>query len=523
MAQSDNAVVKFMERLLAGLLPVAAPPLARWLCARAGLETAVLTDRQHGFDAACYERSAGRRFRSRRGALSHYLLIGSASGLLPRPDFDPLAYRRQNPDVAATGYEPFAHYLRFGRGEYRLTRPGAAAQEPDAIPDVSSLRAQQPRHSPAAARVDVVIPLHGARPLTLRTLESVLQAKVATPYELTVIDDASPDRALRHDLEALARAGHLTLLTNERNIGFVATANRAFALHPERDVVLLNSDTRVYGNWLDRLVTALHCTPTTATASPLSNAATILSYPIFLCSDQSLADADFAAIDGHCARLGHAPVELPTAHGFCMAVRRACLAAIGPFDLGNFGRGYGEENDFSLRAIAHGWRHVAAADVFVWHRGGASFGIEREARIEAAQRTIERLHPGYAASVRDFILADPLANLRCALDIARIRHDPRRKVLRLDVAADAAASGDELTLALVSDIAPHAGFFRIVVSNLGAVPNLPRFSRQAVANLAFTMQSLDVRELRRQSPRRGLSILERLACRAAEKAGIPIL
>lgn len=521
-AQSDNVVVNFKERLLAGLLPVAAPPLARWLCDRAGLDDAVLTDRQDGFDAACYGRAAGRRFWSRRSALLHYLLIGSAAGLRPRPDFEPLAYRRQNPDVAEAGYEPFAHYLRFGRAERRLTRPDEPIQEAEAILDLPRLLARLPGHPPRAARVDVVVPVYGARQLTLRALESVLQAKVTTPYELTVIDDASPDRALRKDLEALARAGHLTLMTNEHNIGFVASANRAFALHGERDVVLLNSDTRVYDNWLDRLLAVLHSTRTTATASPLSNAATILSYPIFLCDDHSLGDADSAAIDRHCARLGHAPVELPTAHGFCMAVKRACLAGIGPFDLGNFGYGYGEENDFSLRAIAHGWRHLAAADVFVWHRGGASFGTEREARIVAAQQAIERLHPGYAATVRDFISADPLAKLRCALDIARICNDARRKVLCLGATAESVASCADLKLTLVSDIAPYAGFFRIVAPEFGPIPNLPRFSGHAVDDLALAMQSLDVRELRRQSTTPGLAILEGLACRAAEQAGIRV-
>ncbi len=367
-----------------------------------------------------------------------------------------------------------------------------------------------------------MIPVHGARRLTLRTLESVLQADVATPHELTVIDDASPDLALRHDLEALARAGHLTLLTNDRNMGFVATANRAFMLHGERDVVLLNSDTRVYGNWLDRLMAALHGTAMTATASPLSNAATILSYPHFLCDNHSLADADFAAIDRYCAGLTHAPVELPTAHGFCMAVKRACLARIGLFDEKNFGRGYGEENDFSLRAIADGWRHVAAADVFVWHRGGASFGAERQARIEAAQQTIERLHPGYAAVVSDFIVADPLAGLRCALDVARIRADARPKLLCLGAVAGASARREELRLALVSDIAPHAGFFRIVASEFGAIPNLPRFAGQAVDDLARTMRSLGVQELRQRSPRHGSTALARLARLASEQAGVRV-
>ena len=73
--------------------------------------------------------------------------------------------------------------------------------------------------------------------------------------------------------------------------------------------------------------------------------------------------------------------------------------------------------------------------------------------IEAAQQTIERLHPGYAAAVRDFIMSDPLAKLRCALDIARIREDARPKVLCLGAADHpACARRDELRLALVPDI-----------------------------------------------------------------------
>lgn len=515
--QSVNPVVSFIDRLLTGPLPVAVPPLAHWLCARSGLNDTVLADRQGGFDVAHYERSVGRSFWSRRAALLHYLLVGSPAGLQPRPDFDPVAYRRANPDVTAAGYEPFAHYLRFGRDERRLTRPDEALGEPGSMPDLASLLAQAPHHNPAAARVDVVIPVYGARRLTLRTLESVLLAKVATPYELTVIDDASPDLALRDDLEVLARAGRLTLLTNDHNMGFVATANRAFGLHADRDVVLLNSDTRVYGNWLDRLMAALNSTAMTATASPLSNAATILSYPLFLCDSHSLSEADFAAIDGHCARLAHAPVELPTAHGFCMATKRACLARVGLFDQDNFGQGYGEENDFSLRAVADGWRHVAAADVFVWHRGGASFGAEREARIEAAQQTIERLHPGYAAAVRQFIRADPLADLRCALDIARVREDARPKVLYVGAGDEAPPCGRELKLALVPDIAPYSGFFRVVASELGPISNLPRFAGKGVDDLARTLQSLGVQELR-QSAGRGSSDLARLARRAAEQA-----
>ena len=39
-----------------------------------------------------------------------------------------------------------------------------------------------------------------------------------------------------------------------------------------------------------------------------------------------------------------------------------------------FAQGYGEENDFCIRARHLGWRHVAVPGVFVAHAGAGSFG-----------------------------------------------------------------------------------------------------------------------------------------------------
>lgn len=433
--------------------------------------------RQHGLapgtvDLAHYAHSAGRSFSSWDAAAFHYLAVGSARGWSPRAGFSPADYRRHNPDVALAGYEPFAHWLRFGRDEGR----DAAAPADPAPPDIRHLLTHR-RPDTSHATVDVVVPVYGSRALALRAIDSVLAAATRESFELVVVDDASPDPLLRSELGALAEAGLITLMENERNVGFVGAVNRGLALHPRRDIVLLNSDTRVFGDWLDRLLAALR-TPRTATATPLSNAATILSYPASLCENRLSAGTDIAQWDSLCAAIEMPVVEIPTGVGFCMAVRRACLDQIGAFDQERFGRGYGEENDFCLRATAAGWRHVAATGLFVWHRGGTSFGQERETLVKAAQATIETLHPGYAATVRRFIQDDPLQPARRALDVARIRADPRRKRLsfeRVGLAGIACPDGrDVLEIVLVPDIPPYAGQYRLVPQGFGAVPNLPR-------------------------------------------------
>ena len=56
-------------------------------------------------------------------------------------------------------------------------------------------------------------------------------------------------------------------------------------------------------------------------------------------------------------------LNIPTAVGFCMSIRRDCFDDVGIFDEALFARGDGEENDFCLRAVKRGWRNVLAAVV----------------------------------------------------------------------------------------------------------------------------------------------------------------
>lgn len=274
--------------------------------------------------------------------------------------------------------------------------------------------------------IDVVVPIHGASALTRRCVESVLatRGRMRQAFDLVLIDDSSTEAGMRDFLAELEGQAGIVLLRNVHNLGFVATANRGMALHPERDVVLLNSDTEVANDWLDRLHACAYREAGIGTVTPFSNNATICSFPV-CCADNPLPPGmTVAGLDALFARVNAGRyLDLPTAVGFCMYIRRACLHAVGPFDEVRFGRGYGEENDFCRRAGAVGWRNVLAADTFVFHDGGVSFGAEREVLIARADATLAALHPDYFDAVKDFVRNDPAAPLRRSVEIemARLR------------------------------------------------------------------------------------------------------
>ncbi|MDJ0877529.1 MAG: glycosyltransferase [Halieaceae bacterium] len=280
--------------------------------------------------------------------------------------------------------------------------------------------------------IDIIVPVYDGLEEVRDCLTSVLDSRQVAPCEVTVINDASPNAEVTSYLRELARDQRLTLLENESNLGFVRTVNRGMSLNPERDVVLLNSDTVVHGNWLDRLVAQAYAADEIGTVTPFSNNAEICSFPR-LCDTNAADSADqLPLVDSVLAEaLTGRSVDIPTAVGFCMYIRRACIDAVGLFDADTFGRGYGEENDFCMRAAREGWRHILAADCYVRHVGGVSFSEHKQALIGKALEILDRRYPTYHADVARWIETDPPYALRCKGLLEVLRQDPRQKVLAI--------------------------------------------------------------------------------------------
>lgn len=267
--------------------------------------------------------------------------------------------------------------------------------------------------------VEIIVPIYNAVGHVRDCLDALLRH---LPEEATVqlVDDASTDAAIsdllaEHPIRGVDR---VALHVNARNQGFVATVNAAIA-RTTTDVVLLNSDTRVTSGWLQRLQRCALSTPEVASVTPWSNNAEICSLPEFCKANRVPADID-ALADAIAAAGQPTYPRLPTAIGFCMYIRRAAWVIAGEFDVATFGRGYGEENDWCLRASELGFLHLLCDDAYVAHVGGASFAdTGHRPGGEQLRRLLER-YPHYNDLIASFIQSDPLAPRRQA-----IASDPR--------------------------------------------------------------------------------------------------
>lgn len=248
--------------------------------------------------------------------------------------------------------------------------------------------------------VAIVVPVYNAPDAVAACLDSVL-AQTRGPARLIVIDDASPDATIAPLLARYAGRRGVTLLRNERNLGFTATANRGIEAADRADVVLLNADTEVAAHWLDGLRRAAWAAADTASATAVSDNAGAFSVPElehynpfpdkWTFSHAALAVRQAA---------GSAYPRLPTGNGFCLYLKREALDAVGLLDAQAFAQGYGEENDWCQRAEAAGWRHVIAGDVLVRHARSQSFGDERRLSLgETGMAVLRARWPRYEAEV----------------------------------------------------------------------------------------------------------------------------
>lgn len=251
------------------------------------------------------------------------------------------------------------------------------------------------------AGVDIVICVHNAPEDVERCLTSVIQ-HMQPADRIIVVDDGSETQTAQIIDRIAETSQQVTVIRHDEPIGYTRAANVGLKTSEADLVILLNSDTIVTPNWSRKLLQVASQGTYVGIVGPMSNAASFQSIPRIRDPETGkLAINDLPEgktildMNELCEKYGYAdsfPL-VPLINGFCMGITRRVIETIGYLDEESFPMGYGEEDDYSQRALDAGFMHAVATHCYVYHAKSKSFGHERRNTLaKAGGENLRRKH-----------------------------------------------------------------------------------------------------------------------------------
>jgi len=399
--------------------------------------------------------------------LVHFLVKGRRENRNPNHFFDVFYYLENNPDVRLAGVNPLLHYIETGWKENRsicseddLKRLYSMVQreKDDNLDSLVKLHREGEilrtfrqlneriefiaRNDRLTRQVTVIVPVYLANEEGIRVFRLLLDSlslsysQVNPLLNFIFLDDCSPLQDVEMYLREynMLERNDVRLIINKENLGFVKTVNAGFALTgSQSDVVILNSDTEIHGPVFEILQNNCFRYKDIASVTPLSNRAVLSS---LVCWPEGY-DSVFNIEPSRAAQivfetgLKMPNNYVPTGHGFCMYMSKEALELTGGFDAEKFGQGYGEENDWSVRTIKAGYRHLISTECYVHHHESRSFGNDQKDMLKKKNAAIlSQLHQNYDFWVLHYLKNDPLKNHRKVLQLFLLEEIKRQKQLK---------------------------------------------------------------------------------------------
>ncbi len=420
------------------------------------------------------------RIEAAGGGETHVFLVD------PDPDHPLTAAGRSAADVAIEWPDdgPLALTLH-AAGATERVEPAASAQ-----PRPPPLRPRIPASAPAPF-VTIVVPVYEDYEATRACMDLLERARPAFDHRIVVIDDASPNPALKSWLDEAAARGEFELLRNEINQGFAAAVNRALASRTQGDVLLLNADALLPPGAIDRMRALSRSAPGIGAVTPFSNNGELTSWPVRNDVNAMPSAAEIAALDATARAVnGDELIDIPNGIGFCLYITEACANAVGGLPE-IYARGYYEDVEFCLSARERGFRNVAAPGVFVGHAGSRSFGASKRALVVRNLALLEARFPGYRLETAVFVALDPLKPYRAALDAAS---PPRGPVVVVACGPGAAADWGRQRAAALKEEEPQLAVLTLTATSRGRVIELSAAGGGAPQSLSFDFEREGARE-----------------------------
>lgn len=327
--------------------------------------------------------------------LHHYLTSASALHCKTSDFFDGAYYLQKYPDVLKSGMIPLIHFILFGYNEGRKGAPTKRNTESQVgttvIGDIVNV---------SDIKLSIIIPVYNALDEVRSCIDSVIRyTPLNENINVIVINDCSPDKCIEPMLNEYQGIANIQIKHNAKNLGYTKNINKGAKLAEGRDIILLNSDTVVTPNWIRNLIVAAYSKNNIGTVTAVSNNAGAFSVPESGTND--IPDKlDVIAISRIVNHSCSDYVDVPTGNGFCLYIKRKLIDDIGAFDYNKFPRGYGEENDFCMRAVESGWINILDTKTYIYHQRSASFKDSKYQLMEDGINQVKNDFPEYSGAIK---------------------------------------------------------------------------------------------------------------------------
>lgn len=201
----------------------------------------------------------------------------------------------------------------------------------------------------------------------------------------------------------------------KQRVGEAAHLAEMIAACGEDDVVVLAPDTVPATGWVEQMAACLARDPSIGSATAWCNAGETAAWPRG--GDLNPVPGRLSDLARAAAGLPHVYPELPNAVAHAVILRGTARQRAGALDGESFDSWYAALVDYSLRLAGLGWRNALCVNAFV-ARAAEAGPAEGDNEVLAAR------WPGWHKRVADFLMHDPLADLRELLH-CRVQEEAR--------------------------------------------------------------------------------------------------
>lgn len=214
--------------------------------------------------------------------------------------------------------------------------------------------------------LSIIIVTYNQKKYTLECIESIYKTATIN-FEIILVDNNSSDNTVD---SVLKKWDDILVIQNQKNLGFPKAVNQGLKAAIGENILLLNNDTVVTKNSIQRLIEILNSDINIGIIGPISNSVSGVQL------DKKAKYSSISEMHNYADKIADqnkGKIEVfPRVAFLCTLIKKAVIDKIGGLDE-RFSPGNFEDDDFCLRAQLAGFKTAIAKDVFIHHYGSVSF------------------------------------------------------------------------------------------------------------------------------------------------------